>query len=312
MKAVKSHFWGKNSPLKKGPLFLSHIWDNSLKAVKSGLRSDTVYVVLSCLLRNLLKYTGRCAGDGFNGWNILFLLHRCTLLHYFSFLIQVYIVKNCSNFQQLLHKVLEEWVAVWLLIGIEIPINDVDNGSPDLTGESFNGQKILIVLHRCALFREFSIPTSRWFCSFTSTKLSCQTYLSNHTTDSRIIRGSPSYGWISRFASSPWSYNSSKKSSFSRVKEVRHEYYYCNLLLHAELLIMYLKQRLQIIMNIKPSPSNIRSMKTKLYGKCIKLDGLQVESSIFNHKVFRPVVGISKSVSPVSTVIIFWLIILRA
>jgi hypothetical protein len=51
-------------------------------------------------------------------------------------------------------------------------------------------------------------------------------------------------------------------------------------------------------MNTMPSLSNIGSMKTKLYGKCIKLEGLQVESSIFNYKVFRPVGGISKSVSP--------------
>jgi hypothetical protein len=58
-------------------------------------------------------------------------------------------------------------------------------------------------------------------------------------------------------------------------------------------------------MNIMLSPSNIGLMKTKLYGNCIKLEGLQVESSIFNYKVFRPVGGISKSVSPVSTVIIF-------
>jgi hypothetical protein len=48
-----------------------------------------------------------------------------------------------------------------------------------------------------------------------------------------------------------------------------------------------------IIMNIKPASSNIGSMKTKLYGNCIKLDGLQVESSSFNYKVVKPVGGIS-------------------
>jgi hypothetical protein len=64
-------------------------------------------------------------------------------------------------------------------------------------------------------------------------------------------------------------------------------------------------------MNSMPSLSNIGSMKTKLYGKCIKLEGLQVESSIFNYKVFRPVGGISKSVSPGSILIIFLLIILN-
>jgi hypothetical protein len=58
-------------------------------------------------------------------------------------------------------------------------------------------------------------------------------------------------------------------------------------------------------MNTMPSPSNIGSMKTKLYEKCIELEGLQVELSIFNYKVFRPVGGISKSVSPVSTVTFF-------
>jgi hypothetical protein len=55
-------------------------------------------------------------------------------------------------------------------------------------------------------------------------------------------------------------------------------------------------------MNIMPSPSNIGSMKTKLYGNCIKLEGLQVESSKFNYKVVKPLGGISKSVSPDSTV----------
>jgi hypothetical protein len=58
-------------------------------------------------------------------------------------------------------------------------------------------------------------------------------------------------------------------------------------------------------MNIILSPSNIGSMKTKVYGNSIKLEGLQVESSIFNYKVFRTISGISKSVSPESTVIIF-------
>jgi hypothetical protein len=64
-------------------------------------------------------------------------------------------------------------------------------------------------------------------------------------------------------------------------------------------------------MNIIPSSSNIGSMKTKLYGNCIKLDGLQVVSSSFNSKVVKPVGGISKSVSPDSTMIIFWLFILN-
>jgi hypothetical protein len=58
-------------------------------------------------------------------------------------------------------------------------------------------------------------------------------------------------------------------------------------------------------MNIMPSPLYIGSMKTKLYGNCIKLEGLQVETSIFNYKVVRPVGVISKSVSPDSIVIIF-------
>jgi hypothetical protein len=64
-------------------------------------------------------------------------------------------------------------------------------------------------------------------------------------------------------------------------------------------------------MNIMSSPTNIGLMKTKLYGKCIKLEGLQVETSIFNYKVFKSVGGISKSVSPDSTLIIFWLFILN-
>jgi hypothetical protein len=58
-------------------------------------------------------------------------------------------------------------------------------------------------------------------------------------------------------------------------------------------------------MNIMPSPSNIGSMKTNPYRKCIKLDGLQVETSSLNYKVVKPVGGNSKSVSPDSTVIIF-------
>jgi hypothetical protein len=64
-------------------------------------------------------------------------------------------------------------------------------------------------------------------------------------------------------------------------------------------------------MNIMLSPLNIGSMKTNFYGNSIKLEGLQVESSIFNYKVVKPVGGISKSVSPDSTGIIFWLIILN-
>jgi hypothetical protein len=58
-------------------------------------------------------------------------------------------------------------------------------------------------------------------------------------------------------------------------------------------------------MNIIPSPTNIGSMKTKLYGKCIELEGLQVQTSIFNYKVVRPVGDISKSVSLDSTLIMF-------
>jgi hypothetical protein len=58
-------------------------------------------------------------------------------------------------------------------------------------------------------------------------------------------------------------------------------------------------------MNIIPSPSNIGSMKTNPDWKCIKLDGLQVESSNLNYKVVKPVGGNSKSVSPDTTVIIF-------
>jgi hypothetical protein len=60
-----------------------------------------------------------------------------------------------------------------------------------------------------------------------------------------------------------------------------------------------------IIMNIMQSPSNIGSMKTNPYRKCNKLDGLQVETYSLNYKVVRPVVDISKSVSPDSTEIIF-------
>jgi hypothetical protein len=52
-------------------------------------------------------------------------------------------------------------------------------------------------------------------------------------------------------------------------------------------------------------------MKTNPYRKCIKLEGLQVETSTFSYKVFRQVGGISKSVSPDSTVIIFELFILN-
>jgi hypothetical protein len=58
-------------------------------------------------------------------------------------------------------------------------------------------------------------------------------------------------------------------------------------------------------MDIVQSPTNIGSMKTNPYRKCIKLDELQVEPSSLNYKVVRPFVGISKSVSPDNTVIIF-------
>jgi hypothetical protein len=58
-------------------------------------------------------------------------------------------------------------------------------------------------------------------------------------------------------------------------------------------------------MNILPSPSNIGSMKTNPYRKCIKLDGLKVETSKLNYKVVKPVGGNSTSVSPDTTEIIF-------
>jgi hypothetical protein len=38
-------------------------------------------------------------------------------------------------------------------------------------------------------------------------------------------------------------------------------------------------------MNMIQSLMNIGSMKTKLYGNCIKLEGIQVESSIFNYNL---------------------------
>jgi hypothetical protein len=58
-------------------------------------------------------------------------------------------------------------------------------------------------------------------------------------------------------------------------------------------------------MNIVPSPLNIGSMKTNPYRKWNRLDGLQVETFSLNYKVVILVGGISKSVSPDSTVIIF-------
>jgi hypothetical protein len=53
---------------------------------------------------------------------------------------------------------------------------------------------------------------------------------------------------------------------------------------------------------------NIRQTRLdedKSIRKCIKLEGLQVETSTFHYKVFKPVGGISKSLSPYSTLIIF-------
>jgi hypothetical protein len=47
-----------------------------------------MYVVLSCLLRNYQYYSDCCGGEGFKGPNVLSLLHRCALFHYFSFFIR--------------------------------------------------------------------------------------------------------------------------------------------------------------------------------------------------------------------------------
>jgi hypothetical protein len=58
-------------------------------------------------------------------------------------------------------------------------------------------------------------------------------------------------------------------------------------------------------MNIIPSLTNIESMKTNPYRKCVKLDGLQVETFSLNYKVVRPFGGISKSVSPDGMVTLF-------
>jgi hypothetical protein len=87
-----------------------------------------MYVVLSCLLRNLLYYVHCCVGDGLNGLNILFLLHSCALFRYFPFLIR--------------------WVS---LIGIHIPLKEAQHLFNDLTGKSFDRRNILFSLHRCAL-----------------------------------------------------------------------------------------------------------------------------------------------------------------
>jgi hypothetical protein len=48
-------------------------------------------------------------------------------------------------------------------------------------------------------------------------------------------------------------------------------------------------------------------MKTNPYWKCIKLEGLQVETSTLTYKVFQPFDGISKSVSPDDIVTLFQL-----
>jgi hypothetical protein len=66
---------------------------------------------------------------------------------------RVYILKNSSNFHQLLPKVSEEWAAVQLLIGSDLSLKDAEYQLTDLTGESFNGQSILFSLRRCPLIQ---------------------------------------------------------------------------------------------------------------------------------------------------------------
>jgi hypothetical protein len=58
-------------------------------------------------------------------------------------------------------------------------------------------------------------------------------------------------------------------------------------------------------MNIVPSPLMESSMKTNPYRKCIRLDGLQVETSTLSYKVFRLFGDVSKSVSPDDMVTLF-------
>jgi hypothetical protein len=58
------------------------------------------------------------------------------LFHYFSFLIR-WVLKNSSNFQQLLPKVSGDWSVVRLLIGI---LKEAKFRSDGLSGELFNGR----------------------------------------------------------------------------------------------------------------------------------------------------------------------------
>jgi hypothetical protein len=51
-------------------------------------------------------------------------------------------------------------------------------------------------------------------------------------------------------------------------------------------------------MNIMPSPSNIGSMKTNPYRKCIKLEGLQVETSSLNYKVVNRIPVMAPILAP--------------
>jgi hypothetical protein len=65
---------------------------------------------------------------------------------------RVYKLKNCSNFQQLLPKVSEEWASARLLIGIDLPPTEAEYRSTDLNLKSINGQNIHLLPRKCALF----------------------------------------------------------------------------------------------------------------------------------------------------------------
>jgi hypothetical protein len=111
-----------------------------------------MYVVLAYLSLDVQHFSDRCGGEGFNGWNILFLMHRCALFHYFSFLIRwvslkesqfIYVkfAQSCNSFKSYDEK---SGRQIQSLIGIELSLTIPQHRPTDMTE--------IFPFHRCVIF----------------------------------------------------------------------------------------------------------------------------------------------------------------
>jgi hypothetical protein len=131
-----------------------------------------MYVVLSSLARNHLKYVDRCVGAGFNERNILFLLHRCALFHYFSFSIRWVSLKESQFIYLRIPQIFNSFYPKYWKSGrqfdswlVLIYLSRKPWTGHLISPESHSPDRLfLLSLHRCALFCELFILPGGWFC----------------------------------------------------------------------------------------------------------------------------------------------------